>query len=412
MKYLNSNRFVVKLRYENNYHRVHITHPSFKGRIRKRLGNHTAIEADNIALNIRYELGREFENKEITEQAVEAFITNYISMKVKMNASMFEYVDEFLNYKVNSFNKKTKKNLSKSTLSGYRTALKYFEEYFNKHRIKPHPSNINEETLNGFYNYCSGSHNYRVKIHNKIKNFIKFLRDNKNITIDHRYKLSVYNEEYDNQSPSEDDIALTDSDVKKLITLRKKILTGEIKLKTDSFSDKIPVELQMINKNIFERNFIKSLDCFLFMVATGQYWSDIMKTKLFFSNNNGASHIRYRRAKNGSLCKAIPILNDDFFIGGEIIKQYGIKNNSNFPLNLSLTHFDLHLHRISLLAGIGHKITNKMARKTFASELYFNRNLRIHYVQILLGHKDVRDTTHYLRISDNDLANEIKTLIS
>jgi integrase len=59
------------------------------------------------------------------------------------------------------------------------------------------------------------------------------------------------------------------------------------------------------------------------------------------------------------------------------------------------------------MAGIGFKITTKMARKTFASELYFNRRLPIHYLQILLGHKNPRDTAHYLRIKDDDIANEI-----
>ena len=28
-------------------------------------------------------------------------------------------------------------------------------------------------------------------------------------------------------------------------------------------------------------------------------------------------------------------------------------------------------------------------------------------VRILLGHKDVKDTAHYLRISDEDIANEV-----
>lgn len=53
-----------------------------------------------------------------------------------------------------------------------------------------------------------------------------------------------------------------------------------------------------------------------------------------------------------------------------------------------------------------------MARKTFASTLYFNRKLPIHLLQILLGHKDVRDTMHYLRITDDDVAKEILKYVS
>jgi len=405
-------RFRVKLHYENNYYRIHITHPDFKGRIRKRLGVKTLDDAENIILNIRFEIGKQFENHEITRQLVEDFLDDFISLNVKKDASIFDYSEDFLESKKKSVNKYTKKSLVNSTLSGYRTSLKYFEEYFKKKRIPAHPSYITDETLNGFYEYVPGSHNYKVKLHNKAKGFIKYLVTVKNISIDQRYKLSAYNEEYDNQDPEDDDIAIPESDVKKLIELRRKFLCGEITVKSSTYSEKLPLELQVRNADKLETNLIKSLDCFLFMISVGMYWSDVMKSELLFSKQENLLHVRYRRAKNGSLCKVIPINDDDIFIGGEIIEQYQIKNKSNFPLNLSLTHFDKHLQRISILAGLDYKITNKMARKTFASTLYFNRMLPIHYLQILLGHKDVRDTMHYLRISDNHIAKEIYSWIA
>ena len=148
------------------------------------------------------------------------------------------------------------------------------------------------------------------------------------------------------------------------------------------------------------------------MISTGQYWADIRKTTISISSVDDLKHLRYRRAKNGSLCKAIPVQDDDVFIAGEIMKQYRIKNNTNFPLGLSLTHFDKHLKRISLLLGLDYYLTNKMARKTFASILYFNRELPIHLLQILLGHKDVKDTAHYLRIEDDEIAKEINKRIA
>lgn len=408
----NTKRFRVKLHYENNYYRIHITHPDFKGRIRKRLGVRTQDDAEDITMNIRFEIGKQLEKHEITKQLVEDFLDDFISMNVKKDASIFDYTDDFLESKKKSINKYTKKLLVNSTLSGYRTSLKYFEEYFRKKRIPAHPSYITDETLNGFYEYVTGSHNYKVKLHNKAKGFIKYLITVKNLSIDQRYKLSAYNEEYDNQDPEDDDIAIPESDVKKLIELRRKLQCGEIAVKSSNYSKKFPIELQLRNADKLEGNLIKSLDCFLFMISIGMYWSDIMKSELLFSKQENILHVRYRRAKNGSLCKVIPIQDDDIFIGGEIIEQYRIKNKSNFPLNLSLTHFDKHLHRISLLAGLDYKITNKMARKTFASTLYFNRMLPIHYLQILLGHKDVRDTMHYLRISDNHIAKEINTWIA
>lgn len=404
--------FDVKLIKENQYYRLYVTHPKFKGRIRKRMGDRDFQDLETIAFTIKYDLGKHFTNADITKSEVESFIDNYIAMNVKCTASIFDYNDEFLEYKKEKVNNKTKTRLTKSTLSGYRTALKYFEEFLMKKRISPHPTLITETVLNNFYTYIPGEHNYKVKLHTKLKGFIKYLETVKRLPVDPSYKLSVFTEEYDNQCPEDNDIALPADAIYKLFELRKKLQSGEVQLQPYAKSDKLPMELQEHQFNMKKENLIKCLDCFLFMVSTGQYYADIRKSKINFSQNGNTVHIRYRRAKNGSLCKSIPINDDAIFIGKEIIAQYGIKNGTNFPLNLSLTHFDKHLGRISTLASIGFKITNKMARKTFASYLYFTKNLPIHYLQILLGHKDVKDTAHYLRISDDDIADEVMKWMS
>jgi len=402
-----SNPFKTKIHYENEYYRLHVTSNKFKGRIRKRLGCHEEDEADNIAFNLKYELGKNFSNGNVSKEEVESYIENFVSMKVKLNASIFTYVSEFLESKAAEINKKTRKKLTKSTLSGYRTAIKYFEDYLRKKKLSPHPSMITDKVLNGYYTFIKGSHNYKTKLHTKIKGFIKYVSEEKQISVDPSFKKSMFTEEYDNQAPKDNDIALTEKEVKKLILLRNRLKTGEIKIESNIQSNKIPVELQLRNFNLKEENLIKSLDCFLLMISTGQYHSDIMKTQLQFSSNGKTNHVKYRRAKNGSLCKAIPLQDDEVFIGKQIIEQYKIINGSNFPLNLSLTHFDKHLGRIGEMAGIGFKVTNKMARKTFASIYYFRRELPVHFVQILLGHKNVKDTSHYLRIADDDIADEI-----
>ncbi len=397
--------FEVKLQQESNYYRLYVTHPNFKGRIRKRLGDRQYEDLENIAFNIRFELGKYFLNHDINKDDVETFIDRYVSMNVKRDASIFDYTEEFLASKVGKVNNKTKKGLTKSTLSGYRTALKYFEEYLRKNKISPHPSQISSAVLDNFYTYIKGVHNYKTKLHAKLKGFISYIEKVKQLPVDPSYRLSNFTEEYDNQCPDADDIALPEEDVRKLIDLRQKLLRGEVKLENHPITSKIPAEVQQQQFKMKEENIIKCLDCFLFMISTGMYHADIMKSKLLFSANGKS--INYRRAKNGSLCRGIPINNDDIFIGEEIIKQYKIRNGSNFPLNLSLTHFAKHLERIRILAELDYKITNKMARKTFASVIYFKRMLPVHLVQILLGHKSVKDTAHYLRITNDDIASEI-----
>ncbi|HDJ33233.1 MAG TPA: hypothetical protein ENF21_03935 [Bacteroidetes bacterium] len=117
---------------------------------------------------------------------------------------------------------------------------------------------------------------------------------------------------------------------------------------------------------------------------------------------------KYRRTKNGSLCKSIPIESEGIFIGDQTIKEYKLSTGKNFLLNFLLTHFNKHPERISELAGIDFKLNNKMARKTFASILCFDRKLPVHLLQILLGHQNVKHTLHYLRIDDVDHASQVK----
>jgi hypothetical protein len=100
------------------------------------------------------------------------------------------------------------------------------------------------------------------------------------------------------------------------------------------------------------------------MISTGRYHSDIMKSKINISSNGSVTHLRYRRAKNGSLCKAIPVRDDDFFIGKELIEQYGIKSGASFQLKLSNKHFNLRLGRISELAEFEFKLTKLCLQKT------------------------------------------------
>ena len=127
--------FDVKLNLEGNYNRLDIKHPSFKGRIRKRLGNKTSNDMESVAYNIKLEIAKHFKTGDFDKKDVEAYVDSYIAMNVKYSASIFDYSTEFLELKKGITNRNTHKKLTKSTLSGYRTALKYFEEYLRKHGI-------------------------------------------------------------------------------------------------------------------------------------------------------------------------------------------------------------------------------------------------------------------------------------
>lgn len=412
MEQFNEKPFEIKLIKEKQYYRLYVTHPNFKGRIRKRLGGRSYAVLENIGFTLRYELGKHFTGSNYKKSEVESFIDNFIALNVKCTASIFEYKEGFLKTKREQLNERTQKRTSLSTISSYMTALMYFEEFLKIEKIAPHPSQITKSVLNNFYLYLSGGHNYKVKLHTKAKGFIIYLANEKALPIDPSYTLSVFREQYDNQNPTVTDVALTEEEVYKLIDLRKKLQNGEVVIEKYKKSGKIPVELQEQQFNMKKENLIKCLDCYLLMISTGMYYADVMKSVLYFNRGESVRYMNYRRAKTNSLCVGIPIINDGIFIGKDIIDQYKIKNGSNFPLNLSLTHFDKHLERIGVLADIGFKITNKMARKTFATYLHFTKNMPIHYVKKLLGHKDESETSHYLRIKNDDIANEIVKWLS
>jgi integrase len=149
------------------------------------------------------------------------------------------------------------------------------------------------------------------------------------------------------------------------------------------------------------------------MVVTGQYHADIKKRTLTISKTKmNVNHCSYRRAKNDSKCKGIPIKDHGVFIGEKLINHYNINDGENFPYPLTLNTLDKHLKEISFLAGLDISITTKMGRKSFASRLYYDHNLDIKHIQVLLGHKSIKDTYKYLRIEDDDIANAISKELS
>lgn len=222
------------------------------------------------------------------------------------------------------------------------------------------------------------------------------------------FELSVFNEKYDNQNPKQNDIALSSNQLNKLLELRKQLQSGEVNLKEYKVCKTISEGLQNYQRNTKYKNLILSLDCFLFMVATGQYHADIAKSRLTISRTKDNIKYRsYRRAKNNSKCKGIPIVDHGVFIGETLINHYNIEDEENLPYPLTLNTLNKHLKELSLLAGLDVAITTKMGRKSFASRLYYNHNLHIKNIQVLLGHESIHDTYNYLRIEDDSIAKAI-----
>lgn len=65
---------------QNEYYLLHVTSNKFKGRIRKRLGCQQEDEANNIAFNLKYELGKHVKNGNASTEEVESYIENFVSI--------------------------------------------------------------------------------------------------------------------------------------------------------------------------------------------------------------------------------------------------------------------------------------------------------------------------------------------
>lgn len=408
MKKTEIKKFSIRALEEKGFVKFYITHPDFKGRIKKHIGKGSLSDYGNYQNDFSKDIEHFFNGKAITFEAVQNYADSYVEKK-KHIGSIFNYTDEFLAIKRETFNRKTKNYLSGSAITCYKRSIDYFKKFLLSNQLGESPEVINDKVLNNyFYSLSSHSYNYCVRTHSNTKGFIKFLHEEKKLAIDISYLKSKFSEQYDNQETDEDDRALTICDMNKLNSLRDEFNAGKYRLKEYKKAKTIPEKLQLMQRQTKVANLKRTLDCFLFMCSTGMYVSDVNKIHFSIKNSRTHKYITYRRAKNNSYCKGIPLIDYGCFVGNTLVNEYKIKSGSNFPLNLSLNQFDKNLKIISELAGLDFMLTSKMARKTFASIYHFDYKIDINSIQMMLGHKDQRHTLHYLRITDDDIAGRIQ----
>lgn len=391
---------------ERGYVKYYFTSPCFTGRLKKHIGKGTIEDFEDFKVKLSSELKVYFAREIPTKESLSAFVDDTVN-KLKFGSNIFDYVAEFIEKKRNTVNRHTNKPLSQSSINSYLRAIELFKRMLIEKRLKPIPEIIDEQLLNEFMSVRKRfNYNYLVKLHTRLKSFISFL-EYKNLPIDKSYHHSNFSEIYDNQEPANDDIALSEEELLKLIKLREKFRNDLVSLPVYKTAKTLSKELQAKQRRTKVNNMKRVLDCFLFMTSTGMYVTDVNESKVQIFPHKEHPYLNYRRTKNNSLCKAIPIDNYECFICGTLIKEYGIKTGSNFPLNLTVNTFNNHLAQISEQVNLGFVLKSKMARKTFATLNHFNFGIALEDIQKMLGHKDFTQTLHYLRIEDDALASRI-----
>jgi len=148
---------------------------------------------------------------------------------------------------------------------------------------------------------------------------------------------------------------------------------------------------------------------FLFSILTGLRWSDIVKmtwTEIRGSNNEGW-HIRFQQQKTKDF-EALPMTiqaRDILGTKGEPMEKVFIGLRYSAYVNVAL-------QRWMLKAGVDRYITFHCARHTHAT-LLLNQGVDIYVVSKLLGHKNIKTTEIYAKVSNikkNEAVNKIPKL--
>ena len=149
-KHLKS-KFKVQIIQEGEYYRFYITNSDVKGRIKKRVGNLNYEDLNALRYQLQHELNLNYSDAEVSNGTIMPFIDKFINIKIKGKADIFDYFDDFMDFKRKAINNLTEHKLTRSTIKSYETVKEIFEAFLKKKNIAPYPSNIDKQVLDNFF---------------------------------------------------------------------------------------------------------------------------------------------------------------------------------------------------------------------------------------------------------------------
>lgn len=176
-----------------------------------------------------------------------------------------------------------------------------------------------------------------------------------------------------------------------------------------------PVEIDFLNEEELRKiinfdtpipRFERARDMFLFGCFTGLSYIDI-KTLLpehIERDNEGRIWIKKRRVKTGVLSR-IPLLP----IAKLILDKY--KDGERLLPIQDPADINKYLKDIAILCNINKRITFHTSRHTFASTVTLANNISLEVVSKMLGHTNTRMTTHYAKLVDKCISEQMDKLM-
>ncbi|UIR56721.1 site-specific integrase [Sphingobacterium sp. SRCM116780] len=185
------------------------------------------------------------------------------------------------------------------------------------------------------------------------------------------------------------------------------------------------VKLQEVERNILTQEELETItekqitierldavrDIFLFSCFTGLAYIDVkqLTPDNIIKGIDGQLWIDTKRQKT-NIPSRIPLLSTAL----DIIQKYHDHpkcNNENTLLPVASNQkMNAYLKEIATVCGIKKELTFHCARHTFATTVTLSNGVPIESVSKMLGHKSIRTTQHYAKITDSKVANDMDNL--
>jgi len=152
-------------------------------------------------------------------------------------------------------------------------------------------------------------------------------------------------------------------------------------------------------------------DVYLFCCFTGFAYQDVfnLTPDHMVSGIDGEKWIIKNREKTDSP-ERVPLLH----IPLEIIEKYKshpycISNGRLLPVN-SNQRYNAYLKEVAVIGGIKKYLTTHTARHTFATTVTLEQDVPIETVSQMLGHRSIKTTQLYAKITQRKISNNMKAL--
>lgn len=163
---------------------------------------------------------------------------------------------------------------------------------------------------------------------------------------------------------------------------------------------------KIINFDSPIQRLMKAKDMFLFGCFTGLSYIDIktLAPEHIEKDTSGRLWIKKHRIKTGILSR-IPILPlvklifDKYAERGEFVP---IQDSSDINKNLK---------DIATICGINKHVTFHTSRHTFATTVTLSNNISLEVVSKMMGHTNTRMTTHYAKLIDKTIAEQMDKIV-